>query len=221
LRELGDAVYRADQNPELVLWLELLTVAHITGRPAPAPDASWIASLHSRYDARTLDCAVAHRIQAAVDARYAGITEHNAAGEFVAHLASSARLTLAGSPSGCDGTEVRWQAGSYRWSDVMRALKRMSEPDGGPHPDTAKWAERGIVLRGATGRDQLAELVAMPAHWRQNRPAVLGTVVPSLVEGAVRLLDRHTDPAVRFREATAFLNLGNDWAINALRIGKD
>ncbi|SFW50113.1 ATP-binding protein [Amycolatopsis australiensis] len=198
LRELGRAVYRADEDPQLVLWLELLTVAHITGRRAPEPDPGWIASLHTAYDERTLECAVAHRIQAAVDARYAGITEYNAADEFVAHLASSAGRTLAGAPSGCDGTEVRWQAGSYRWYDVLVALKR------GEPVDTSS---RGLELPGSTPEERLASLRRRPDTWRNDDATVLGTVSPTRINKAASRLSNARDAVTRFESATAFLNL--------------
>jgi hypothetical protein len=205
LRELGTAVHRADEDPQLVLWLELLTVAHLSGRRAPSPDATWIAALHNRYDERTLECAVAHRIQTAVDARYAGITRYNAAEEFVSHLAASARRTLAGESSGCDGTEVRWQAGRSRWYDVLQALKTA---DAGPHPSTASWAERGLVLDGATSEEQLAALRRRPEHWQDDDPTILGTTRPTLIVTSAAQLSNAKTEAARFAAATGFLTLG-------------
>ncbi len=205
LKELGTAVYRADEDPRLVLWLELLTVAHITGRHAPDPDPAWIASVTAKYDERTLECAVAHRIQTAVDARYVGITAYNAAGEFIAHLASSARRTLAGEPHGCDGTEVRWQAGRYRWLDVLRALK--ADGPESPHRSTAAWADRGLVLDGATRADQLATLRRRPEQWQDDDPTVVGTAEPSAIVSATRRLSNAKTQVKQFEAATEFLNL--------------
>jgi hypothetical protein len=206
LGELGTAVYRADEDPRLVLWLELLTVAHITGRRAPDPDPAWIASLNATYDERTLECAVAHRIQTAVDARYAGITAYNPAGEFISHLASSARRTLAGEPHPCDGTEVRWQAGRYRWLDVLRALKAAG-PDVGPHPSTAEWAARGLDLDGSTRADQLATLRLRPEQWRNDDPTVLGTTEPISIVSAFGRLSNAKTQVKQFDAATQFLHL--------------
>lgn len=205
LRELGDAVYRADEDPELVLWLELLTVAHIAGRPAPTPSDSWIASVHAKYDPRTLECAVAHRIQTAVDARYAGITRYNPAAEFISHLADSARRTLAGEP-GCAGPEVRWQAGSYRWYDVLLALKA-DEPDTGPHPLTSSWADRGLLLEGATRAEQLAALRRRPEQWSDDGPTVIGTTRPTLILKAAAQLSNARTETARVQAATKFLNI--------------
>lgn len=207
LKELSDAVYRADDEPRLVLWLELLALAHITGRPAPDPDPVWISSLRAGFDRRTLECAIAHRIQAAVDARYAGITEYNAADDFVRHLTESATRTLQGLPHGCDVVDVRWQAGSYRWFDVLRALKQAGDV-GEPHPRTAEWAERRLVLEGDTAAEQLVALRDRRDYWRNDDTTVIGTIRPSLIEAAVGKLSNQRDPVVRFEAATKFLHLG-------------
>lgn len=220
LGTLSDAVHRADEDPRLVLWLELLTVAHITGRPAPDPDPAWITGLRTEFeDERTLECAVAHRIQTAVDARYAGITEYNAAGEFIAHLTTSAWRTLEDEPHGCGGTEVRWQAGPYRWVDVTRALKAQATSDESPHPSTASWVERGLVLDGRTRAEQLASLTKRPDHWRSDKPTVLGTIQPSLIDVAAQKLNNSTDPVERLEAATRFLNL-RFGAAKLLRVGQ-
>jgi hypothetical protein len=197
LRELGDAVYLADEDSRLVLWLELLTVAHITGRPVPSPSFSWIASLHAAHDARTLECAVAHRLQTAVDARYAGITEYNSADAFLSHLVSSAWQTLSGS-SACSGTEVRWQAGSYRWYDVLVALKRDESVD---------TASRGLALPGSTPAEQLSSLRQRPDTWRNDDATVLGTTSPTLISVAAGRLSNARDRVEQFNAATGFLNL--------------
>ncbi|RSD10349.1 ATP-binding protein [Amycolatopsis eburnea] len=216
LGRLSEAVHRADDDPRLVLWLELLTVAHITGRRAPDPDRDWIAELRRSFADQTLECAVAHRIQAAVDARYAGIAEYNSPGDFIAHLAESAWRTLRGEPHGCDVPEVRWQAGTYRWFDVRRALKT---PGDGPHPDTASWAARGLVLDGRTRAEQLARLADRPDSWRNDNATVIGTVKPTLIEVAAGKLSREKDPKNRLLSAAKFLNLPNSWAAAVLRLG--
>ena len=65
-----------------MLWLELLTVSHITGRRAPDPDRAWIASLRRSFDDQTLECAVAHRIQAAVDEANKSVSKAEAIKKF-------------------------------------------------------------------------------------------------------------------------------------------
>ncbi|MFI6095431.1 ATP-binding protein [Lentzea sp. NPDC051213] len=205
LGELVGAVHQADLDDRLVLWIELLTVAHLTGRPAPDPDPAWLASLRSRFSLRSLECALAHRIQSAVDVRYAGITQHNAADEFIQHVLESATRTLNGQPHGCAVPDVRWQAGRYRWFDVFQALKRTDLPT--PHPDTAAWRARGLDLEGTTTAEQLTALRAHPDHWRDGDKTVLGSLLPTLVETAIARLSNKPDRVERFRAATGFLNL--------------
>jgi hypothetical protein len=219
LGRLSEAVHRADNDPKLVLWLELLTVSHITGRRTPEPDPGWIALLRRSFDEQTLECAVAHRIQAAVDARYAGIAEYNAPGEFIAHLAASAWRTLNGEPPGCAFPEVRWQAGTYRWFDVKRALKPRGGPDDEPHPATESWAARGLVLDGRTRAEQLTELLDRPDCWRDDDATVIGTVRPSLIDVAARKLSARKAAGERLLHAAGFLNLPNSWAVAVLKLG--
>lgn len=202
LTQLSDAVHLADRDARLVLWIELLTVAHVTGRPAPDPDPAWLASLPT--DPRLLECALAHRVQSAVDVRYTGITKRYAADEFIAHLTSSAMRTLAGVPHGC-AREVHWQAGRYRWFDVYQALKRTDLAT--PHPDTQAWRDRGLVLEGTTTAEQLAALRAHPDQWRDGDRTVIGTLRPTLVETAIARLSNKPDRVERFKAATGFLNL--------------
>ncbi|MEU3644406.1 helicase HerA-like domain-containing protein [Lentzea sp. NPDC034063] len=203
LRELTDAVHRADEDERFVLWIELLTVAHITGRPAPEPDPAWLASL--RYSQRSLECALAHRVQSAVDVRYNGISKRYQADDFIRHLTESATRTLSGLPHGCSVPDVRWQAGRYRWFDVYQALKRTDLPT--PHPDTARWRDRGLDLDGATTAEQLNSLRAHPDHWRGGDETVLGTQRPTAVESAIARLSNKADRVEQFRAATGFLNL--------------
>ncbi|WP_200215982.1 ATP-binding protein [Micromonospora coerulea] len=220
LQQLTDAVYAADEDARLVLWIELLTVAHIAGRPIPSPDATWIAGLHQQFTPRELECAVAHRIQVAVDARFRGITEYNPAADFIGHLAASARATLAGRRPECDIRDRRWQAGTYRWRDVQVALRQVTVPDEQCHPDSASWAARGLDLPGRTRAAQFAALKSRPDYWRNDDATVLGTITPPLFEVAARRLSNEGDPVERFKAATRFLNLGS-WAPYVLRIGEN
>ncbi len=218
LAQLSGAVHHADQDARLVLWIELLTVAHLTGRPAPDPNPAWLASLRSRFDQRSLECALAHRVQSAVDVRYAGVTQHNAADEFIQHLTGSATRTLSGLPHGCTVPDVRWQAGRYRWFDVLQALQRGDLLT--PHPDTPAWRDRGLELEGTTTAEQLTALRAHPDHWRDGDQTVIGTLVPTAVETAIAKLSNKTDRVERFKAATRHLSL--TWrAAQVLRLDQD
>jgi hypothetical protein len=221
LRELNHAVYSAS-DPKLILWIELLTVAHLTGRPAPNPDPTWIAALHAGFtDRRTLDCAVAHRIQEAVNSRYLGLAKHYPPEDLAVHLTASAHATLAATPIPCNGNEFTWQAANYRWYDVMVALKKPVETDDdAPHPDTPRWASRGLTLPGNTRAEQLAALRLRPDFWQASAVTIRGANTPPAFQSAVDKLARETDPIARFTQATEYLNLRTTWASRVLGVGK-
>ncbi|WP_194927275.1 ATP-binding protein, partial [Catenulispora pinisilvae] len=169
LREITTADRLAD-DPRLILWIELLTVAHLVGEPQPEPAGTWLEQLRDHTDPRQLQCALAHRIQAAIDARYAGLAVHYAPETLAAHLAEAATRRLAGGrgPGPCDGTETGWQAGRYRWVDVARALTAAQNSHGrNIHPDTAAWQQRGLTL---AGDDAAAQLAAFHTHPDNHLP---------------------------------------------------
>ncbi|HWM01601.1 MAG TPA: ATP-binding protein [Actinophytocola sp.] len=217
LDELNNATH-VGADPRLVLWIELLTVAHLTGRAAPSPSPDWVASLHA-HGRRTLECAVGHRVQEAIDSRYVGLSRHYAPSDLAAHLAASAFATLDGAPVPCDGTEFEWQAANYRWYDVLMALKAPVSVDDAPHPDTAAWAARGLVLPGGTRAKQLASLRLRPDYWQADRVVLQGNGTPPAYEAAVSRLAREPDPVARFRTAAKYLNLRTNWAVKVLQIG--
>jgi DNA helicase HerA-like ATPase len=217
LREINLAARLAD-DPRLILWIELLTVAHLVGKPAPRPDRTWLNELSARTDRRTLECALAHRVSAAVDCRYSGLTAHYQPERLAEHLVTSAMATIDGpaQPS-CGGEERRWQAGRYRWIDVFHALRTATAPDDGPHPDTDAWAVRGLSLAGATVTEQLASLRACPDTWLPSRDLITGGEQP-VYEGAVARLSNAAEPDKAFLEATKFLGLGTTWPVYALNL---
>ncbi|GAA3861688.1 hypothetical protein GCM10022243_29900 [Saccharothrix violaceirubra] len=207
-REVNAAGLLAGE-PRVVLWIELLTIAHLVGRPAPRPWRSWLASL--RGDRRTVECAVAHRVGHAVDVRYRGLAAHYRPESLAAHLTASALSTVDSRSTGCDGTEVTWQAGRHRWADVAAAL-RTFEGDG-PHPDTAAWSARGLTLTGRNAAEQAAELRDHPDSWQPDESVVTGD---RAYAAAVDRLSRATPLRARFLAATAFLDLGTTWPLAVL-----
>ncbi|GLZ41498.1 ATP-binding protein [Actinokineospora sp. NBRC 105648] len=211
LREINLAGRLAD-DPRVVLWIELLVVSHLVGRPAPRPDKTWLADLAAGADRRTLECAVAHRAQTAIDTRYAGLAAHYQPESLTAHVGAVAVSQVDGN-AGCDGTETQWQAGRYRWIDVLRAL-RAADP--GPHPDTAAWAARGLRLPDT---DQLAALRDHPDTWLPSRTVVTGP--EPVCETAAAQLSNAPTPNARFHAATRFLNLETTWPTLALGMAPD
>ena len=213
LREIGLAG-RLAESPRFVLWIELLTVAHLVGRPAPRPDSTWLPTL-ADVERRTLECAVAHGIQAAIDARYNGLTLYYQPEELSTHLATVALGTLDGMTP-CDGTETTWQAGRFRWIDVLRALRTADSPN--PHPDTDSWAARGLTLTGRAPGEQLVQLRAHPDMWQPPRETITGN---RAYEPAMALLSQKPDLGERFLEATGFLQLRTTWPLTALNLSRE
>ncbi|WP_231406126.1 ATP-binding protein [Streptomyces clavuligerus] len=216
LREMNHAARLAD-DPRLTLWIELLTISHLVGQPAPRPDRDWLTGLTGRGDRRTLECALAHRVDSAVDTRYIGLEPHYQPERLAEHLTDSALATLDGRPAPCDGAEYQWQAGRYRWADVFHALKTTDSATG-PHPGTEAWAARGLVLSAATTADQLTELRAHPDSWLFDDTVITGRDrCPSYLRALARL-DRSPNAKKQFLNATRFLRLGTTWPLLVLRI---
>jgi DNA helicase HerA-like ATPase len=214
LRELNLAGRLAD-DPRMVLWIELLTVAHLVGKPAPRPDRDWLETLPT--DRRTLECAIAHRVQAAIDTRYTGLADYYQPENLAEHLARCAIATVDGTADHCDGTEVEWQAGPYRWMDVFRALSAAEDLGDSPHPYTASWEKRGLILHG-NAHDQLIQLQNHPDSWRPTNSGITGTETSPIYKKAAARLDSQSDPEGNFLAAIEYLNLDTDWPLIALDI---
>jgi hypothetical protein len=211
LRQLN-AAGRAADDARLTLWIELLTIAHLAGQPAPVPSPAWLSGLLGRLDRRTVECAVAHRVQAAIDTRYTGLAAYYAPESLAAHLAGSALAVVDGAPSGCDGSEVSWQAGRYRWIDVLYRLRPRPGESDARHPSTDEWAARGLVLSGRTRSEQWAEFRRHPDLYLPARSIVQGT----LWAAAVARLSHLPDPVERFAQAASFLDLRTPWPSTVL-----
>ncbi|MGW7520436.1 ATP-binding protein [Streptomyces sp. NPDC054796] len=190
------------EDPDLTLWIELLTIAHVCGWPSPQPHASWLEGLRNRADKQILECAIATRINAAVDDRSAGLSDFYPPESLLEHLTASALRVLAGR-SACPRGEVEWQAGTWRWAHVYRALKAADAPDEGPHPDTAAWAERGLRLSGRTVAEQLEAWKAHPDTWRPSETTVRGQSMAW--RQACDALHNARDPQERLKKAASFL----------------
>lgn len=217
MEELGLARRLAD-DPELVVWIELLTTAHLVGRPEPIPTRGWLEELLARGDRRLVECAVALRIQAAVDDRYSGLIEYFQPETLADHVLRCAldRLKDAGMP--CDGSETTWQAGPHRWTDVDAALAGASGAPPGPHPDTGQWARRGLRLTGDTHLEQLDALRRHPDTWRAPVATITGS---GACAAAVSQLTPETDPRKRLLGATRHLRLTSTWPLTRGPLRRD
>lgn len=211
-RQLAHAEHLAT-DPRLMLWLELLTAAHLVGRPAPDPDGDWLDHLTASHPRLILDHAITHRIQLAIDGRYVGLAAYYQPETLAAHLVKVAQHTLDGTASPCDGSETRWQACQYRWADVAAALNNSTVPPDQPHPDTSAWARRGLRLAGNTISEQLHALYAHPDSWRPDPSIITGT--PSVYDQALTALSPAPDPEQRLIDAAGHLGLTTTWPVIA------
>ncbi|MEY9861463.1 DNA helicase HerA-like ATPase [Catenulispora sp. GAS73] len=217
LREITTADRLAD-DPRLTLWVELLTVAHLVGEPQPEPAGTWLDQLREGAEPRQLQCALAHRVQAAINARYTGLAVHYAPETLAAHLAEAATRRLAGQlgPGTCDGSETHWQAGRYRWADVARALTAAQKEDSGKtHPDTTAWQLRGLTLAGDNVAAQLRAFHAHPDN-HLPRTVVTGVATPPAYERAAARLFHASDPVARLEGALGLFTLSTLWPITRL-----
>ncbi|MQY22736.1 ATP-binding protein [Nocardia macrotermitis] len=185
LRDLHRARVLAE-DPQLTLWIELILLAHLVGRPGPVPDPDWVAMLSGRDEPAIRTEAVGHRIRVAIDARYAGLAGYFPPEHLADHLRAFADAALGNLPVPCVEDESCWQAGRYRWADVEHALHDLDLPADRPHPDTDLWARRGLRLPGTTLAEQRDLLDAHPDSWCDPHivtgpdPMVLGTCVDQL-----------------------------------------
>jgi len=215
LREMTEA-RRLAEDSRLVLWIELLTIAHIVGEPEPRPDPQWLDHLRGRAEPRLLDCALTHLAQATVDTRYAGLVIHYRPEDLAQHIATQARKRLDGNPELCDGGEIEWQGGGYRWIDVFRVFWSGDYPSGRPHPRTEEWRQRGLDLTGKTAEEQFAVLKLEPSSWHDPKTALHGYLEPPAYEQAASQLSHANDKPERLEEAMAFLNIQSPWSIQVL-----
>jgi DNA helicase HerA-like ATPase len=218
LRELNRATHIAGDHPELILWIELLVLAHVTGQPAPVPRTTWLQDLRRRFeDTHHLERGVAHRIEQSIQTRYTGLAAYYRPEDLAEHLMATVAVTLDGQPNDCDGSEIQWQAGPYRWNDIFQSLQDHTGT-GGLHPDTGNWAARGITLPGATTGEQLAALRADPSTWRADHRTVTGGSDPVPWEDAVAQLSSAPDRYDRFVIATSFLAFDTKRTFNTLEL---
>ncbi|MFC9897640.1 ATP-binding protein [Nocardia sp. NPDC127579] len=210
LLELEVARRLAD-DPRLVIWIELLVIAHLTGSPSPVPDPAWLAGLSNGISSGVLDEAIAHGIRTAVDDRYAGLAAHYQPEDLTDHLLWSVARTRRLDRS-CSGFEVEWQAGRFRWADVIRTLAKCAkQTTGGPHPMTPAWKARGLVVPGDSPAEQFDQLRDDPSSWLPNRSIVFGSGTPNRLAAALSRTSRERIPVNRLREGSRFLRIAGSW----------
>jgi uncharacterized protein len=214
LREMALGA-RIAQDPKITLWIELTTIAHLVGEPAPTPSHVWLTGLRGPGDSRVLRCAVAQRIQTAVNERYTNLVGYFQPEKFVEHLSQHATDILADHAGTCLDSEPQWQAGRYRWIDVLRSLREQAATADSdqPHPDSDIWRQRGLTLPTAGSTSQMEALRRHQDSWKPPREVIAGRNTPTTVEAAICALSPAPDETTRFNEATEHLTLSWAWPL--------
>ncbi|MEV0801968.1 ATP-binding protein [Kribbella sp. NPDC050281] len=204
LRDIAGASRYLDRNPRFVVWVELLTVAHLAGVPKPLPPANLIPP---DVPARLAECAIAEATTRAVKAR---VTTFDGAFEPVAlieHLTEVVTGVVTRHEPVCPDPETKWQAGAFRFADVADALRTYVGPVDVLHPSTEEWSARGLNLEGSTIADQVAGYLAL----RAAAPS------PSLLFGeggllrAAAQLSTAAEPHTQIIDASRTLTVPGNW----------
>ncbi len=107
LRQIREAQRALQGSPLLVIWAELGVVAHLTGRPMPAPQSAELSGPRA-MSRRSLDCALSHAVEAAVAARsevIATVIDHD---ELSAHVIEAMRTRIVDRTVMCEPDESHW-----------------------------------------------------------------------------------------------------------------
>ncbi|MFF1818122.1 ATP-binding protein [Kribbella sp. NPDC058245] len=204
VRESADVAQFLEQNPRFVLWVELLTVAHLAAVPKPLPQLPWA---FEDVSPAVVERAIAGAVGAAVAGRASAIEHHVVPARLVDHLVEVVHGVVRRRELSCATTEIEWQAGAFRFADVADALLNCPGPLDVPHPLTAEWAARGAKLWGSTLEEQiLTFLKVQPAK-----------VSPTLLIGdgsllrAAAILSAEAEPYAQLIAAARELNVPGQW----------
>jgi uncharacterized protein len=214
LRQMRRAQHALEEDSEMVLWSELVVVAHIVGLPSPTPGPDLRARL-AELDERTRECALAHALERAVVVRAPGFSRRYSAAALAAHTAAVQSAQLAGQPVPCsDSAHWRWQAGPYRWTHIRQELelwRRAGET--GPHPHAKQWeSDYKVTLSSDTQDGQVAEIAALSARdMGSHQILVFGHETPSQIEISVGANRDAGDWAKAFGIGLDALVFAQDW----------
>jgi hypothetical protein len=207
-------IVRADHLPDqagITLWAEIAVLAHLVGQPVGTVEPGLRARLR---DSRAL-CAIGTAVNAAVERRHRHIRRWYVPADLTRHVAT---LLYGHVHGGADIGEQdsRWRIAQFRWGEVYRALRADDETDPNrPHPDTATWADAGLVVTGTTQAEQYHSVLAQAQRDQApvapalgGEPMVIDHVTAELAVGA---------PAERLTAALGQLGLRSDWPAIWLR----
>jgi hypothetical protein len=214
LEQVRTAEQLAAERPDLELWIELVTLAHVTGLPhyIGRPDHAWIIELLETYGsyARIVECAVALCASRAVAARYSELRRFYRPDGLAVHVTEAITHLLSPRPPEypCDAVEPDWQAGQWRWRDIEEELR--GERAAASDDMRLRWRQRGLKIPKARKSEQLAYLARRTPRLLRERELELGVEPVRIVELVQRLTGSEDVTVVEFREATAAIGLTPD-----------
>jgi hypothetical protein len=221
LREIRGAQRALEDDPRIVLWVELAVLAHILGFATPGPSVELRAHMVT-LDRRTVECAVSHAVDRSGHVRARELSRHYSPAQLTEHVSELLLTQLDGETSPCNPDDRRWQAPPFRWFPLCAMLAKAQQELGfGRLPKTAALEDRyGVELPGETLAEQLEALTARIDNEEGRRPTLLfGSEIPSPLEQAVgaERTDRRWDKALAGQLAKAVV-LEQPWPQNYLAL---
>lgn len=202
---------RIAEDPRLIVWIELLTVAHLTGdaRPVPRPGTLDVAA--DDIPGRVRRHAMAQLAGAAARSRSRHLGGWYSPEALAAHVGGLADELLSSGRKPCrPRTEVEWQAGCFRWVDVLDQLDRWPGSPDSPHPATVDWQRRGLRVPNAALAAQRSAVLEDASLTIPVAPLLYGESRPSALVVAVRRLGGSFEDSDRLDRTLSFLDLGMD-----------
>ncbi|MFI5734030.1 ATP-binding protein [Kribbella sp. NPDC051587] len=210
VREAADVAQLLEHNPRFVLWVELLTVAHLVAAPRPMPESPWG---FNDVSSEVVEYAIDESVGSAVFGRLQAIASDVVPAGLADHLVEVVRRVVSGQDLGCAATEIEWQAGAFRFADVADALRTYTGPTDAPHPSTDEWGKRGLKLWGSTIDEQIWSYLKVGSA---NVPPTLLLGNGTLLRAAASL-STATDPYAQLLEATHGLAVPGEWHCHVFR----
>jgi hypothetical protein len=206
-RAIGNATALLADSPQLTLWVELLTVAHVAGLPRPVPLFGPL--FPENTSDRLRECAVAEAVTRAVGARSHLVRADYAPDTLAEHLADTVTRALAGGAPACPvASEIHWQAGRYRFADVPQVLYHWQGRRDRLHPMTSSWQARGLDLHGSTIEEQLLSYAVRAGS---RLPAAELLWGDGQLSAAIDELSGAPDPTSRLIAAASRLHIPDAW----------
>jgi hypothetical protein len=200
------------QNPQVILWGELVALGHLMGEPCGLLTPEMQRNLSTLPTAR-LRCAIGITASGAVARRSRWIRRFYDPRTLEVALAE-AMVTQARDRADLGRPDPSWQIARFRWADIRRHLdnkkdnmkasdKRFLAPP--------EWSKRGFVVSGESWRDIVADLAAAQRLLETPfSPTFLGD--PNVIDPSAAALSGADTRGARLDEALrGIITLPNRW----------